>query len=287
MLNKLLFLLLLIQSHSIFASFLVDTNWLKKNLGKPGMVLIDMSDNTQYQRFHIPGAVHLPYQALNQRTKKGVSFSIGKDNVARLLGFIGVTPESHIVIYDDMGGLHAGRLFWELERIGHKKVSLLDGGLVTWILQGNKVTNKPVEYSKTNYVINTKGTNNLAEKNDMLNKKKGIIIDARSKEEYTGHPRYPRSGHIPGAKWLEWQSFVDFENGFKLKNKNDLEKMLSNIGLKDKNTPVTLYCRSGHRAAQSYLTLRQLGYNKVRLYDGSMADYVLDKNAPLNRGSQP
>jgi hypothetical protein len=46
----------------------VDAAWLEQRLDDPSIVLVDMAtDQTQYQRFHIPGAVYMPFGALVQR----------------------------------------------------------------------------------------------------------------------------------------------------------------------------------------------------------------------------
>ena len=111
-----------------------------------------------------------------------------------------------------------------------------------------------------------------------------LLIDARSKEEYVGHPRYPRTGHVPGAVLWTWQDNVDFENAFTIKSKSKIEKLQKHISLDDKNQNIIAYCRSGHRAAQTYLTLRSMGFEKVKLYDGSMAEYSQNKQAPLVKG---
>ena len=220
MLKKSLFLFLLLNSTLAFSSpsFLVDINWLAKNLNSSSIRLIDMSDDTQFQRFHIPGATHLPYAAINMHNKKGVSLSVGKDNIIKILGLLGIQTKHHVVIYDDMGGLHAGRLFWELEKIGHKNISILNGGLVKWILSGKKVTAKSQNIKAVQYKTAIKsGRNNTATLEEILNttfNSKNILLDVRSKEEYSGHPRYPRTGHIPKAKWWEWSQDVNFENAF-------------------------------------------------------------------------
>lgn len=65
--------------------------------------------------------------------------SIGDEPLYRLLGGLGIGAETQVVVYDDVGGLNAGRLFWELARIGHPGVSVLNGGLVEWILEGRSV----------------------------------------------------------------------------------------------------------------------------------------------------
>lgn len=250
-----------------------------------------MSDDTQYQRFHIPGATHLPYNAINVRTKKGVSLSAGKDRIIKILGLLGIKSSHHVVIYDDMGGLHASRLFWELEKLGHKKISILNGGLVKWILAGKKVDAQLHNVKAVQYKTSNKpGRNNSVIIDEILNGKfnnKNILLDVRSKDEYIGHPRYPRSGHIPEAKWWEWLQAVNFEDAFKMQNSTSLKDQLKKVGITKPGTPITLYCQSAHRASQTYFTLRQLGFNHVKIYDGSMSEYSNIKTAPLKKGFTP
>lgn len=271
---------------------LVDSQWLKQHLNDSNLVLIDMSDETQYQRFHIKNAIQLPYRVLNQTFKNGVSLSIGNKNIIKLLGLLGITSNSHVVVYDDTGGLHAGRLFWELERLNHKNVSLLDGGLVTWILEGNPVTAKnfPPKQKTTYLPSKAPAKNILANIKDVLpasRDKNVLLIDVRTAEEYKGDVKYRRSGHIPGAQLWSWDNSINFSNQFKFKQKSVLLKELNKIGLTKKTQPVILYCRSAHRAAQSYVTLRNLGFNNVKVYDGSMKQYSISANAPLTKGTKP
>jgi len=292
MLKKIIFLLFIINSPSAFAteSFLVDINWLEKNLNNPSIRLIDMSDDTQFQRFHIPTSIHLPYAVINKRNKQGVSFSVGKQQIINILGLLGIQAHHHVVIYDDMGGLHASRLFWELEKIGHKNISLVNGGLVKWILSGKKVTAEIEEVKHVPYKSNAKGRNNTITAEKILSSKfnnKNILLDVRSKEEYIGHPRYPRSGHIPNAKWWEWQQAVNFQNAFQIQKQAKLKKQLKELGISKSDTPITLYCQSAHRASHSYFALRNLGFDNVKIFDGSMSEYSKIKSAPLTKGIKP
>jgi len=277
-------------SQSYADTVFIDSKTLHKKLNNKDLILIDMSDETQYQRFHLPNAQYLPYRAINQRNKQQISFSIGTENISKLLSYIGVSNTSDIVIYDDMAGLHAGRLYWELERLGHRKIAILNGGLVSWVLNNYKVTNKVISPVKSNYTAaNSNSTTNstianladvsLASKNTNV-----VLIDVRSKEEYFGNAKNRRSGHVPGALWWPWQQAVDFENGFKQKQSSDILTSLNSIGVKDKNTDIIVYCQSGHRASQTYITLKNLGFTKVRLYDGSMAEYTRNRSTPLIQG---
>ncbi len=272
---------------------LVDTEWVSQRLDDPSVVLVDMAvDPAQYQRFHLPGAVYLSYAALVQTRRDGVTLRVSDEHLFKILGTLGISAESHVVVYDDMGGLQAGRLFWELEQIGHEKISVLDGGLVQWILEGRKVEGTPVRPKPVSYKpAQSRRRDNEASLDDIKTASASgavTLLDVRTQEEYQGNPKSrERTGHIPGAQWWPWDQSVDFQGGFRLKQPNMLQDSLAKIGAADKGEPVITYCRSGHRAAQSYLTLRALGYENVRLYDGSMLEYQLDRNAPLRLGSNP
>lgn len=269
----------------------VDDAWLAARLDDPRVVIVDMSDATQYQRFHVPGAIHLPYDALlKPPARTRVRERLDDNALTSLLGNIGIARTHHVVLYDDLGALDAARLFWELERIGHPQVSVLDGGLVRWVLNGRKVVNGPVTRAPVNYrAEGTRRANEagLADVRRASQTGDALMLDVRSEEEYVGSPREPRSGHVPGAAWWPWEQAVDFENGFVRRHPKALRASLARAGAADATKPVIAYCRSGHRAAQTYLALRGLGYENVRLYANSMLEYAAEAGAPLNQGKRP
>jgi thiosulfate/3-mercaptopyruvate sulfurtransferase len=286
-----LFVLIFLNGAVRAAPVMVDTQWVAKNMARPGVVLIDMAaDETQYDRFHIPGAIYLPYYAIVKARKKDrVTLPLTGAEFRQILGKFGLSSSQHFVIYDDMGGLNAARLFWQLEGIGHKNVSVMNGGLVKWILEGRKVVNKPARLKPVAYGTSRNGRNNLATMKDVDNAvKNGVtLIDARSDEEYIGDLKKRKGGHVPGAKWWEWSRSIDISRGFIHRPDSKLQSELVSIGAGEKNKPVIAYCRSGHRAAQTYLTLRSLGYEDVKLYAQSMKEYGLYRAKNLKRGMQP
>ncbi|GMR08912.1 MAG: rhodanese-like domain-containing protein [Gammaproteobacteria bacterium] len=269
----------------------VSTDWLAKHINDKDVIIVDMTmGGMQYNRFHIPGAIRLDYGEIVKRRRDRVSVRLSNDELARVLGGAGISADSYVVIYDDMGGLNAGRLFWEMERIGHKKVSVVQGGLVTWILEYRKVTNKPTVRKPVTHKKFTAGRNNEAMMLDVVkasNDKQVTLLDVRTDMEYVGNPRMPRTGHVPGALWWPWMDNVAFEKGFILVEEDKINQSLARLGVKDKKQPVIVYCKSGHRAAQAYLTLRSLGYENVKLYDGSMDEYARVRTNPLVMGKQP
>lgn len=283
------FTLLLFTTSLYAASSLVTTDWLAKHAKDANVILIDMSDSLQYQRFHIPGALNVPYDALVQ-SKNKVSLSLDPEQLVKILGQIGIKQESYVIIYDDTGGLHATRLLWELDQLDHPKAALLDGGLVKWIREGRPVAFDSPKFNPTTYTPKSQHRKATAMVDDVApasRDKKTVLIDVRSDEEYLGNPKIPRSGHIPGAQWWQWDQGIDTEKGFTIRNSDEIMSELSTLGLKDKEQPVIVYCRSGHRAAHSYFTLQHLGFKNVRVYDGSMKEYDQRKDLPLTLGKEP
>jgi len=274
------------------APVLVDSTWLEAHLKDNRVVVVDMTDDDlQYTRYHIPGAVRLAYdELLKPRVPGKPAARLDDGQFAALLGRFGVARDTHVVLYDDMGGLNAGRLFHELERIRHPELSVLDGGLVRWVLDGKRVDNVPHVRKPVTYNPGKEQRANLATRAQLKpadGQAAAVLLDVRSRDEYTGNPKEARSGHIPGAQWWPWEESIGMDSGFVFRAADKLDASLAKIGLGDRHAPVILYCHSGHRASQSYLALRQLGFENVRVYAGSMLDYLQDKNAPVTRGAVP
>lgn len=113
-----------------------------------------------------------------------------------------------------------------------------------------------------------------------------VLLDVRSEKEYKGSRNVKRSGHIPGARWWSWDQAVDFNGGFVAADPKQLLESLGAVGAKPETT-VIAYCRSGHRASQTYFTLRWLGFEDVRVYDGSTAEWSARNDLPIRTGRQP
>ncbi len=268
---------------------MVDTEWLAENLTDKQLVVVDMSgDPLQYTRFHIPGAVRLSYEELLRvRKPDRVKLQIPNEHFYRILGKLGITRNTYVVIYDDMGGLNAGRLFWQLEQIGHPRVSVLNGGLVAWIQEGRQISGKPVKPVAMKYEpSNTFRENSIAYPavREQIKTDQSVFLDVRTREEYQGSVKIKRSGHIPGAIWWPWENSISLDKGFKHRSVDELQAELSRVGVTPKK-PLVLYCRTGHRASQTYLTLRALGFTRLQIYDGSMAEYTQHRDAPMMKGA--
>lgn len=271
------------------APIFVTDKWVFEN--QENITIIDMSTRQQYQKFHLPNAIWVGFERLI-KPQNGLRLSGGKHYMAQILSQIGVTPNDHIVIYDDIGNLSASRLYWELIKLKHPKVSLLDGGIVSWVINGNPVTQTaptivPSVYLAPKQSLTDKFTADYSEVLAAIDDPNITIIDTRTEEEFMGSLRQRRSGHIPSAILFPWDISVDFNNQFKKRSSTQLTKILAQLGLEDKTKPIILYCNTANRASRLIPMFQYFGYNNIKLYDGSLQEWARNPNLPLQIGNQP
>jgi thiosulfate/3-mercaptopyruvate sulfurtransferase len=197
-----------------------------------------------------------------------------------LLSNIGVSADKFVVFYDDVSGSTAARGVWLLQYFSHEKVAMLDGGLNMW-----KALNLKTE-TKTNPFVHAefRGKPNpkliadrklLSLKNE---RKKRVIVDARSAEEYSGSiVRAAKPGHIPGATNIDWNRNLKQDS---FKEVGELESLYRDI---PKDAEIVTYCQGGYRAANTFVVLKMLGYKNVRMYLGSWGEWGNQPGLPASR----
>ena len=129
---------------------LVNSQTLAKHLDDPGWVVFDCRFSLQspddgrnkYHNGHIPGAY---YADLDQDLASPKQAHTGRHPLPDTEIFIswlnnkGLNRDSQVVVYDDMGGMIAVRLWWMLRMLGHRSVAVLDGGWPAWTGSGHPV----------------------------------------------------------------------------------------------------------------------------------------------------
>ena len=110
---------------------LVTREWLSARLSDTQLRIVDMStERATYRRGHIPGAVYLHVDDVRVAVPAGGYRLPTEGEGARLMEKLGIEPQTIVVVYDDEGGLHAARLFYTLEVLGHARVAILDLSLI-------------------------------------------------------------------------------------------------------------------------------------------------------------
>ncbi|MBI2493095.1 MAG: sulfurtransferase [Candidatus Rokubacteria bacterium] len=263
---------------------LVDPAWLGARLNDAGLRIVDMvTEPEEYQKAHVPGAVYLHVNDARIAVPAGGFRLPTADEGARLLGALGIGPDTHVVIYDDSGGLHASRLFFTLEVLGHRKVSLLDGGIHGWRRAKLPLTTEIPRVERTEYRPAVRGDLVASAEwvRDRLGDATVALVDARTAAEFTGKDRRAkRGGHIPGAVNLEWKQ--NLRPDWTFKPRAELRAMYVAKGVTPDKTVVT-YCQTHHRASHSYFALRLLGYPRLVGYDRSWIEWGNRDDLPLAR----
>ncbi|MBT3785090.1 hypothetical protein HOF92_08935 [bacterium] len=93
------------------------------------------------------------------------------------------------------------------------------------------------------------------------------IFDVRSLPEYMGATPFgsSRGGHIPGAKWIPWNSFFDGSGKVLDTRKKEIVSKMGGI------RPL-VYCTAGYRSALVFAVLLEWGLEPIN-YDGSWYEY--------------
>ena len=268
------------------ASLLVSGRELNDHFVEAGIRILDVRAAERYAAGHIEGAINLPITEIT-RTLNGVPGMLSPiEEVEQALGRRGVTRETRVVIVDDIGGVPSTRLFWVLDYLGHPNVSILQGGNRLWQREGRSMSREIPKLVATRYRGSPR-PDRLADRAWVLARLEDlsiVLVDARSPGEFDGKVpgrEISRPGHIPGAVSVDWIRNLTVEpRQFKSGSK------LARIYRKAGATPdkeIIVYCRTGMRASHDYFVLRLLGYQKVRLYDGSYVEWSADTTLPVAR----
>lgn len=263
--------------------YFIDTEWLTANRDKA--VVIDVRKLPIYLLGHIDGAHNVDRDEFLS-TRDGVKSLIpAVSDFETLLGRLGVTPDTPVVVYAKDDDPYAARLVWTLHSYGHAKSYVLDGGYDKWNREGRPTAILPTSAPVASVYRNKAQRDLRADKQQILTSigsDNAVIWDTRTPEEHTGaEVRADRGGHIPGATHLNWTSLQTEVNGVKvLKSEREIRALLALHGIGPERE-VLAHCQTGIRSSYATLVLLGLGYEKVRNYDGSWIEWANDKDLPI------
>lgn len=270
---------------------LVSTQWVADNL--KSIKIIDVSKN-EYAEGHIPGAVQIKWgsEVFAPETDHMV---LGLAEIERVIGRMGITPDDHVVIYDGYEKPHAHyvtRVYWTLKYWNFPKVSIMDGGIIAWKKESRPLATDATKSSRTNAEVSFPPKTKIRAMYSpdiihALATGESVILDARNADFFNGEvyslDKWVRSGHVTGAK-----------NVFTLDNMNkddntyqpvaDIKARFENAGITADKTIIT-YCDTGVLASHAWFVLHELlGYENVKVYDGSMREYANMFDTPMVPG---
>jgi thiosulfate/3-mercaptopyruvate sulfurtransferase len=267
---------------------LAEPDWLAQNLDNPNVRIIDCAALEAYRRAHIPGAVQLPVHIyIKEDDPAGSDHGVLVTPPAafeELMGKRGVSSDTTVVTYDDNNALVAARLWWVLKYYGHTNAKVLNGGWHRWLSEGRPVTFHATRAPKVSFTA-TPNRDVYATLDELKadHADPGCqVLDSRTDGEWEGtnDRGNKRSGRVPGAHHLEWLKFVATDDSRKFLPAEEIQSLLDEAGIA-RDKPTITYCQGGIRAAHAAFVMDLLGYDNVRVYDGSMREWANREDTPL------
>lgn len=238
------------------------------------LILIDAREETDGE--YLPGATHFP--AISNLTDPDHpidSFLIGPELFEEKMRTLGLNNQTPVVIYDDGNNLASARLFYALENVGFSNAILLNGGIQGWKASGLRTIDFYVTHEPGTFTIarDQPVSCDISYVMEAINDPNKIIFDARSAAEFTGEEvRAERGGHIPNAVNLEWNLVLQQEGVPYFLPAAEIQKLLTSRGITP-DKEIIPHCHTNVRGSHAYFTLRLMGYDSVRPYEGSWTEY--------------
>ncbi len=288
---------------------LVETDWLAANVDKVVILDVrkDVASFTQPAKMtkdkktgklsivavggHIPGARLIDYKKVRAERKiddrKLTGMLPEQADIEKLMRGAGVNTDSALVIVskgmsnEDM--TMATRVYWELKYFGHDNMAILNGGMAQWLIDGRETTLAVTTAAEGNWAASARRNEILASSDDVaaaLGKADTQLIDNRPISLYLGTWKKSYvydTGHIPGAKSFPNELMTSAAPPARFPAAEQLHQLYQAMHL-DEQAPSISYCNSGHLASGGWFIQHELLGNKnVKLYDGSMNEWTLEK----------
>lgn len=275
---------------------IIDTETLAVHVQNPGWVVCDcrfvLSDPAAgaraYAEGHVPGAhyVDLDHDLSGPRSETSGRHPLpDADILAQRLGAWGIDDYAQVVVYDQVGGAIAARLWWLLRWLGHEAVAVLDGGWQRWCAEQRPVTAVAPAPEARRFVPRPNPDAWLSgEEVARLAQGRAItLVDARSAERFRGEqePIDPIAGHVPGALNRPCQDNLDAAGCMRTaaQLRRDFDSLLA-----ASSAPVVHMCGSGVTACHNLLAMEIAGLPGARLYVGSWSEWIRDPGRPVATG---
>ncbi len=267
---------------------LVTTQWVADNMNS--VKIIDVSKKG-YAKGHIPGAIQVKWgsEVFAPETDHMV---LGLAEIERVMSKMGITPDDHVVLYDGDGKHHhVTRVYWTLKYWHFPKVSIMDGGIGLWKKEKRPVTNDLTKGSRSDVEVKYPPKTKIRAmySPDIIHALATgdvVIVDSRPENYFNGEKyslnKWVRSGHITGSVNVSTKDSLTEDKT--VKPVAELKAMYEKAGVTADKKIIT-YCDTGVLATHSWFVMTQLlGYENVKVYDGSIREYGNFFDTPMEPG---
>jgi thiosulfate/3-mercaptopyruvate sulfurtransferase len=264
---------------------LADTGWLAERLNDRNIRIVDLSPLADYERGHIPGAVHVWWQDLVEVNNLTYGMLVDPAGRKRVLERAGIEHQMSVVAYDNAGGRYAARFLWVLAYTNYASGRLLNGGYAQWRAEGRPTTRDVPQIAQSRLPDNVPTNEDVLYNGEDLAMRLGqqglAVVDTRTFEEgqesWGGRLRF---GRIPSARSIPWDRNLAQKNTAIVREPPDLLRVYESQELR-RDQEIIIYGLTGVDGAHTYWMLRVLGYERPKLYDGGWAEWGAARNSAI------
>jgi thiosulfate/3-mercaptopyruvate sulfurtransferase len=264
---------------------LISVEQLKGIINDSNLILLDASlpkpvqgEASEFQNMGIPSARYFDLKGkFSDKDSKFPNTLPPEAQFEREAQKLGISSDSKIVVYDNLGIYSSPRVWWMFKVMGHDNIAVLNGGLPEWTKAGGELVelNKEEVYEKGDFKASLQ-SEFVKSYQDILKNIENpsfTIVDARSSGRFEGTAPDPRkhlqSGHIPNSINIPFQELL--EDG-KFKSKTELKVIFAERYKTDQQ--LVFSCGSGLTACIVMLAT-EIAYQKSPyLYDGSWTEFA-------------
>ncbi len=266
---------------------LVSTDWLNKNLNK--VKVIDASWHLvknrnaieEYKKEHIENAIFFNLDKNSNQNKNlpHGHFLPSKSDYEKNISELGILNTDRIIIYCYSDLISSCRAWFQFLYFGHnpKLVSVLNGGMKKWKLEGRKVTNSKTKIIQSSYRAkeNKNMVKLLSQISENIKREEFTVIDGRSKNRFLGLDPEPRpgikSGSIEGSKSIPLNEIVNLKDNTFL----DIKKLRDIFNSRDiTSNKIVMSCGSSVTAASLALAYSLINDDYIpKIYIGSWTEF--------------
>lgn len=208
---------------------------------------------------------------------------------AETISKLGITPDIHVIIYDDKNGSNAAaRFWWMLTAIGYENVQVLNGGLKGALKVGfpsNADIKNPklvqIDTSISEWQLPLASIDEVEVASKTLGRP---IVDVRAKNRYDGLTEHLDliAGHIPNAINIPLTENLDELGAFQ--QPNFLQQKYRDTFKDIAPEKIIVHCGSGVTACHTLLAFAYAGLPIPSLYVGSWSEWSRSGNPMILKG---